>query len=168
MAAGLIGNYSEEAMEDVFSVNLKACFRLSAACLPHFRARGAGRLLFTSSVTGPRVAIPTMTYYAASKSGMNGFIRNAAVELARYQITVNGIEPGFIRTPTLEQMGEEMLARVANFIPMGRIGEPDDVAQAMLFLATDQACYITGQTIVVDGGSTLPESPVFGTLQNAE
>ena len=102
-----------------------------------------------------------MSYYAASKSGMNGFIRNAALELARDQITVNGVEPGFIRTPTLEQLGEEMLHRVERFIPMGRLGEPDDVAQAMLFLAGDEARYITGQTIVVDGGSTLPESPVF-------
>jgi 3-oxoacyl-[acyl-carrier protein] reductase len=168
MAAGLVGDFSEDTMEDVFSVNLKSCFRLSAACLPHFRKRGGGRLLFTSSVTGPRVAIPGMTYYAASKSGMNGFIRNTALELARDQITVNGVEPGFIRTPTLEQMGEQMLKRVASFIPMGRIGEPNDIAQAMLFLATDQARYITGQTIVVDGGSTLPESPVFSASRDAE
>lgn len=166
MVTDLIGDFSEDTMEEVFSVNLKSCFRLSAACLPHFRERGAGRLLFTSSVTGPRVAMPGMTYYAASKSGMNGFIRNTALELAREQITVNGVEPGFIRTPTLEQLGEKMLQRVASFIPMRSIGEPDDVAQAMLFLATDEARYITGQTIVVDGGSTLPESPVFSATRD--
>jgi len=112
--------------------------------------------------------MPEMSYYAASKSGVNGFIRNAALELASLQITVNGVEPGFIRTPALGLLGEKVLHRVASHIPIGRIGDPDDVAQAMLFLATDEARYITGQTIVVDGGSTLPESPVFSTVRNSE
>ena len=156
-----IGHFTEDSMEKVFSVNLKACFRFANACLPHFRKQRGGRLLFTSSVTGPRVGIPAMTYYAASKSGMNGFIRNAALELARHGVTVNGVEPGFIRTPTLELMGEEALKKTAHYIPMGHLGEARDVAQAMLFLATDEARYITGQTLVVDGGSTLPESPLF-------
>jgi 3-oxoacyl-[acyl-carrier protein] reductase len=156
-----IANFSERNLEEVFSVNLKACFRLSAACLPHFRARGQGRLLFTSSVTGPRVAMPGMSYYAASKSGMNGFIRTAALEYAREQITVNGVEPGYIRTPALETMGKETLEQMARFIPKGYFGAPDDIAHAMLFLASNEARYITGQTLVVDGGSTLPESPLF-------
>jgi 3-oxoacyl-[acyl-carrier protein] reductase len=168
MVSGPVEEFSENALEEVLSVNLKSCFRLSSACLPHFRERGGGRLLFTSSVTGPRVAMPEMSYYAASKSGVNGFIRNAALELASLQITVNGVEPGFIRTPALEVLGEKVLHRVASHIPIGRIGDPDDVAQAMLFLATDEARYITGQTIVVDGGSTLPESPVFSTVRNSE
>lgn len=156
-----IANFSERNLEEVFSVNLKACFRLSAACLPHFRTRGQGRLLFTSSVTGPRVAMPGMSYYAASKSGMNGFIRTAALEYAREQITVNGVEPGYIRTPALETMGKETLKQMARFIPLGDFGAPEDVAHAMLFLASDEARYITGQTLVIDGGSTLPESPLF-------
>ena len=156
-----VSTFSEKNIEMVFSVNLKACFRLSAACIPHLKKRGGGRLLFTSSVTGPRVAMPGMAYYAASKSGMNGFIRTAALELARDQITVNGVEPGFIRTPTLETMGEENLKSMASYIPMGVLGESRDIAHAMLFLATDEARYITGQTLVVDGGSTLPETPLF-------
>jgi 3-oxoacyl-[acyl-carrier protein] reductase len=159
---GPIDGYSEQDLETVLAVNLKACWRLSAACIPHFRRRGAGRLLFTSSVTGPRVAMPGTSYYAASKGAINAFIRTAAVELAREKITVNGVEPGYIRTAAMELLAnEEGMAQMARYIPMGYIGAPDDVAHAMLYLASDEARYVTGQTICVDGGSTLPESPVF-------
>lgn len=159
---GPVERYSEEDLETVLAVNLKACWRLSAACIPHFRSRGSGRLLFTSSVTGPRVAMPGTSYYAASKGGINAFIRTAAVELARDRITVNGVEPGYIRTAAMELLAdEEGMAQMARYIPMGYIGDPEDIAHAMLYLASDQARYVTGQTICVDGGSTLPESPVF-------
>lgn len=159
---GAIENLSEDDMEEVFSVNLKACFRLSAACIPHFRKQGGGRLLFTSSVTGPRVAMPGVSYYGASKGGINAFIRIAALELARANITVNGVEPGYIRTAAIELLTDaEGMQGMAKYIPVGYIGEPEDIAYTMLFLAGDEARYITGQTIVVDGGSTLPESPAF-------
>ncbi len=159
---GPVESYSEKDLETVLSVNLKACFRLSAACIPHFRRRGGGRLLFTSSVTGPRVAMPGTSYYAASKGGMNAFIRTAAIELARDNITVNGVEPGYIRTAAMELLAdEEGMAQMAKYIPVGYIGDPKDIAYTMLFLASAEARYITGQTICVDGGSTLPESPVF-------
>ena len=92
---------------------------------------------------------------------MNAFIRTAALELARENITVNGVEPGYIMTQAMGLLaGEEELKEMASFIPKGEIGVPEDIAYTMLFLASDQASYITGQTIVVDGGSTLPESPV--------
>ncbi len=159
---GLVESYSEEDLETVLSVNLKSCFRFSKACIPHFRSRGGGRLLFTSSVTGPRVAMPGTSYYAASKGGMNAFIRTAAIELARDNITVNGVEPGYIRTAAMELLAdEEGLAKMTKYIPAGFMGAPEDIAYCMLYLATDEARYITGQTICVDGGSTLPESPVF-------
>lgn len=160
--AGPIEKYSEDEMETVFSVNLKACFRLSAACIPHFKKQGGGRLLFTSSVTGPRVAMPGFSYYSASKGGVNAFIRSAALELARDNITVNGVEPGYIRTAAMELLTDEAgIKEMESFIPAGKLGEPSDIAYTMLFLASDEAQYITGQTIVVDGGSTLPESPAF-------
>tara|TARA_A100001011_G_scaffold386715_1_gene463108 strand:- start:442 stop:1239 length:798 start_codon:yes stop_codon:yes gene_type:complete len=159
---------SESVLEEVLSVNLKACFRLSSASLAYFKTQGQGRLLFTSSVTGPKVAMPGMSYYAASKSGLNGFIKNAALELAEFKITVNGVEPGFILTPSLEKLGKKTLKGIEAHIPIGRIGDPVDVAQAMLFLASDEAAYITGQTIVVDGGSTLPESPIFASVGREE
>jgi 3-oxoacyl-[acyl-carrier protein] reductase len=164
---GPVAEYSEADLETVLSVNLKACFRLSKACIPHMRRQGGGRLLFTSSVTGPRVAMPGTSYYAASKGGMNAFIRTAAIELARESITVNGVEPGYIRTAAMELLAdEEGMKQMAKYIPMGYIGAPEDIAYAMLYLATDEARYVTGQTIVVDGGSTLPESPAF--LDEAE
>ena len=159
---GPVEDYSEDDLETVLSVNLKACFRLSKAVIPFFRQRGGGRLLFTSSVTGPRVAMPGTSYYAASKGGMNAFIRTAAIELARDNITVNGVEPGFIRTAAMELLAdEEGLKQMAKYIPAGYIGAAEDIAYCMLYLASDEARYLTGQTICVDGGSTLPESPVF-------
>lgn len=159
---GPVEGYSEADLETVLSVNLKACFRLSSAAIPHLRQRQAGRLLFTSSVTGPRVAMPGTSYYAASKGGMNAFIRTLALEVARDRITVNGVEPGYIRTAAMELLAnEEGLKQMAKYIPVGYIGAPEDIANAMLYLASDEARYVTGQTICVDGGSTLPESPVF-------
>lgn len=159
---GLVEDMDEEDLETVLAVNLKACFRLSRACIPQLRQRGGGRLLFTSSVTGPRVAMPGTSYYAASKGGMNAFIRTAALELARDNITVNGVEPGYIRTAAMEILAdEEGMAQMAKYIPVGYIGDPDDIAYAMLYFAGDAARYVTGQTLCVDGGSTLPESPVF-------
>ena len=159
---GAVESYSEEDLETVLSVNLKACFRLSKAVIPSFRERGAGRLLFTSSVTGPRVAMPGTSYYAASKGGINAFIRTAALELAKDNITVNGIEPGYILTAAMQLLAdEEGLAQMTKYIPTGYMGEPEDIAYCMLYLASDEARYITGQTICIDGGSTLPESPVF-------
>jgi 3-oxoacyl-[acyl-carrier protein] reductase len=159
---GNVDEYSEDDLETVLSVNLKACFRYSKAVIPHFRSRGGGRLIFTSSVTGPRVAMPGTSYYAASKGGMNAFIRTAAMELARENITVNGVEPGYIRTAAMELLAdEEGLAQMTKYIPAGYMGKPEDIAYCMLYLASDEARYLTGQTICIDGGSTLPESPVF-------
>lgn len=153
---------SEETLEAMLNINLKACFSLTKYAIPPMKVQGKGRILITSSVTGPQVAMPNIAHYGASKGGVNGFIRMAALELAPHNITVNGVEPGYIQTPALEGMiarfGQENIER---FIPMKRLGKPEDVAQAMLFLASDEASYITGQTIVVDGGSTLPESPLF-------
>jgi 3-oxoacyl-[acyl-carrier protein] reductase len=159
---GPVEGYSEADMETVLAINLKACFRLSAACIPHFRKQKWGRLLFTSSVTGPRVAMPGTSYYAASKGGINAFIRTVALEVARDGITVNGVEPGYIRTAAMELLADEAgMAQMAKYIPLGYIGAPEDIAYAMLYLASEEARYVTGQTICIDGGSTLPESPVF-------
>ena len=89
---------------------------------------------------------------------VNGFIHAAAVELGKYNITVNGVEPGTIVTDTMKEvLGAEEQRKIARMMPLGRIGNPEDVAYAMLFLASDEASYITGQTIVVDGGAILPE-----------
>ena len=119
-------------------------------------------MLVTSSVTGPRVAMPGSAHYAASKAGVNGFIRSAALEYASQGITVNGVEPGYIAKESGRLLADPArAARIAQFIPAGELGAPRDIAYAFCFLASDAARYITGQTIAVDGGSTLPESPFF-------
>ena len=161
-AGGMIEEYSEEELDDCLGTNLKAAFSLAKAAIPHLKKQGGGRLLYTSSVTGPRVAMPGASYYAASKSGLNGFIRTAGLELAPLNITVNGVEPGFIKTPAMDLLADaEGQKEMAKYIPVGEFGMPEDIAYAMLYLASDEARYVTGQTIVVDGGSTIPESPLF-------
>ncbi|MDH0301955.1 MULTISPECIES: SDR family oxidoreductase [unclassified Pseudomonas] len=143
------------------AVNLEALFWLTQGALALFRRQGGGCVLATSSVTGPRVAYPGLSHYAASKAGVNGFIRNAALELAPLNVRVNAVEPGMVRTPAMGNLGDVALnARIAAGVPLGRLGEPADIAAAMLFLASDAARYITGQTLVVDGGATLPETTV--------
>lgn len=142
-----------------FAINVGAAFGLLQAALPCFPAGGGGRMLVTSSVTGPRVAYPGLAHYAASKSGVNGFIRAAALEVAAHGVTVNGVEPGMIRTPAQDNLGgSDVTAALCQGIPLGRLGEPADIAAAMLFLASSGASYITGQTIIVDGGALLPEA----------
>jgi 3-oxoacyl-[acyl-carrier protein] reductase len=156
-----IDELTDAALELTLAVNLKAAFWLTQATVPFMRQRGGGRLLFTSSVTGPTVAMPGTAHYAATKAGLNGFIRTAALEYAREGITVNGVEPGYILTPAMEALGDEgEIDAMAALIPMGKLGMPADIAYAMLYLASGEAGYVTGQTLVVDGGSTLPESPV--------
>ena len=156
-----IDELPDDALDETLNVNLKAAFWLTRAALPYMPRSGGGRFIFTSSVTGPRVSSPGLAHYAASKAGLNGFIKTAALEFAKDNITVNGIEPGYIMTPAMEAYGEEAIRAMENFIPMKKFGQATDVANAMLFLASDEAAYITGQTIVVDGGSILPESQVL-------
>ncbi|EED36477.1 oxidoreductase, short chain dehydrogenase/reductase family [Luminiphilus syltensis NOR5-1B] len=147
-------------LELTLSVNLKTAFWLAQAAIPWLRKSEHGRLLFTSSVTGPRVAMPGLTHYAASKAGLNGFIRSAALEFAKYGVTVNGVEPGLIHTPAMANLGDEANSeRMRANIPLKRLGEPREIAAAMMYLASRDAGFVTGQTIVVDGGALLPENP---------
>ena len=167
--AGIFPFQPLETMEDsdwnhVLEVNLTSAFRLTKACLPHLKERRNGRVLFTSSVTGNRTGIGGLAHYGASKAGLNGFIRSAAMELAPYGITVNGVEPGLVLTPGAEAAttSEERDA-MARFIPLKRWGTPMDIAHAMLYLASEGASYVTGQTIIVDGGALLPENGALMT-----
>ena len=165
---GPVEQYSEADLDTVLSVNLKACFRLSAACIPHMRKRGAGRLLFTSSVTGPRVAMPSTSYYAASKGGINAFIRTAAVELAREKITVNGVEPGVHphrRDGAAGERGRDEGDGQVHPNGLHRRSQGHCLRDAVSRLRRG-ALRHRGRPFAVDGGSTLPESPVF--LQELE
>jgi 3-oxoacyl-[acyl-carrier protein] reductase len=153
-----LADMTAEILDEALTLNLKCCFWLAGAALPFLRNRGGGRLLVTSSVTGPRVAMANATHYAAAKAGVNGFIRAAALELAPQGITVNGVEPGFIAKDRGRLSQPATRARIEHYIPLGKMGCADDIAHAMLYLASPAASFITGQTIVVDGGTTLAES----------
>lgn len=148
----------EDKLDEVLALNLNAAIWLTQAAVPHMKRVGAGRVLVTSSVSA-RVAMGGGAHYSAAKAGVNAFLRGAAFELARDGITVNGVEAGFIAKPGRGSMSQpENRRRIEHFVPMGQMGEADDIAFAMLYLASPQAKYVTGQTIVVDGGSTLPET----------
>lgn len=151
-----LAELEEQTLEHTLAVNLKSCFWLTQAALPALRRAQQARIVVTSSVTGPHTAIPGLAHYAASKAGVNGFIRAAALELAEYAITVNGVEPGLIATQATANLGHG--STLSRGIPLQRLGAPEDIAWAMLFLASRHASYITGQTLVVDGGALLPEN----------
>jgi 3-oxoacyl-[acyl-carrier protein] reductase len=144
--------------DQVLDVNLKGTFLSVQACLPALKARGKGRIVVTSSITGPITGYPGWSHYGASKAGQLGFIRTAAIELAPLNITVNAVLPGNILTEGVKALGPEYIAKMTSAIPSRRLGSVEDVAYAALFLASDEAAFITGQTIVVDGGQVLPES----------
>ena len=161
----LIENTSTDDWDRVMAVNLRGTFNATRAALVPMKAQRYGRMLFTSSITGPHVTSPGHGHYSATKAGINGFIRSAALEFSGYGITVNGVEPGNILTEAIQQhRGAAYIKNMEDSIPLGRLGSPRDVANAFLFLASDDASYITGTTIVVDGGQLLPEGNDFRLL----
>ena len=145
-------------LETVLGTNVKGTVFAVQACLPALADSGRGRIVITSSITGPTTGYPGWSHYAASKAAQLGFIRTAAMELAPKQITINAVLPGSVFTESLEDLGQDHLGAMAASIPLGRLGSTTDIGNAALFLASAEAGYITGQTLVVDGGQVLPES----------
>ena len=150
----LLVDMTEETLDEVLGVNLKGTVFSVQACLPALARSGRGRVILTSSITGPITGYPGWTAYGASKAGQLGFLRTAAIELAPSHITVNAVLPGNIITEGLAGLGPDYAQKMAVAIPMRQLGSVDDIGFAALFLATEEAGYITGQTIVVDGGLT--------------
>ncbi|WP_294536504.1 3-oxoacyl-ACP reductase FabG [uncultured Rhodoblastus sp.] len=142
----------------VMGANLRGTFLTVQACLPEMKARRKGRIVLTSSITGPITGYPGWAHYGASKAGQLGFMRTAAIELAPSHITMNAVMPGNIATEGLADLGPEYAAKMEGSIPMGRLGTVVDIANAALFFASEEAAYITGQTLIIDGGQVLPES----------
>lgn len=142
----------------VMGTNLKGNFLSVKACLPHLKQSDQGRVILTSSITGPVTGFPGWSHYGASKSGQLGFMRTACIELAKDNITMNAVLPGNIITEGLEGLGDDYLQTMAASIPLKKLGVVEDIGNAALFLASKEANYITGQTIIVDGGQILPES----------
>jgi 3-oxoacyl-[acyl-carrier protein] reductase len=154
----LLADMTEEVLDQVLGVNLKGTVLSVQACLPALARSGRGRVILISSITGPITGFPEWTHYGASKAGQLGFMRSAAIELAPSRITVNAVLPGNIITDDLAEPGADQAAKMAAWIPLRRLGSVNDIGYAALFLATEEAGYITGQTIVVDGGQVLPET----------
>ena len=151
-----LASLSDEKWDHTFDVDLKGIFRVVRAAMPAMIARRSGAIVALSSIMGVAYGWDEHVHYSAAKSGVVGLVRGLAVELARSGIRVNGIAPGYIRTAQElskeHSLGPEGLEQAAAFIPMGRVGEPEDIADVAVFLASPAARYITGQTIVVDGG----------------
>ncbi|CAN5316511.1 3-oxoacyl-ACP reductase FabG [soil metagenome] len=147
-----------EDLEQVLAVNFKGTVYIVQAALSALAAGGSGRVIITSSITGPITGYPGWSHYGASKAAQLGFLRTAAIELAPRKITVNAVLPGNIITEGLIGLGEDHVNEMAAAVPAGRLGSAADIGNAALFFATDEASYITGQTLVVDGGQILPES----------
>jgi 3-oxoacyl-[acyl-carrier protein] reductase len=156
--AAKLFDMSEAEWDQVLDVNLKGTFLSVQACLPALKARGKGRIVVMSSITGPITGYPGWSHYGASKAGQLGFIRTAAIELAPFNITVNAVLPGNILTEGVEVLGPDYMAKMTSAIPARRLGSVEDIAYAALFLSSDEAGFISGQTLVVDGGQVLPES----------
>jgi len=164
----LIGflDMSDEDRDFQLDVNIKGVWNSTKAVLPHLKDNGYGRIINMSSVTGPMVADVGEAAYAMTKGAIWGFTKALAMEVVKENITVNAICPGMIRTPMVEQGAakyspdnpDAILDMVAAGIPMGRLGNILEIGELAAFLASDESSYITGTQIVIDGGSTLPET----------
>jgi 3-oxoacyl-[acyl-carrier protein] reductase len=153
-----IAEMTATEFDEVMGINLRGTFLSVKACLAGLAQSGRGRVIVTSSITGPITGFPGWSHYGASKAGQLGFVRTAAIELAAKGITINAILPGNIATEGLIALGEDYMSSMAASIPLKRLGSVEDIANAALFFATEEAGYVTGQTLVVDGGQVLPES----------
>lgn len=150
-----LSQLTDEKWDHTFDIDLKGIFRVARAAAPRMKARKTGSIVCLSSIMGSIYGWDEHVHYSAAKSGVVGLVRGLAVELAREGIRVNGVAPGYIRTAQLlskeHSVGPDA-DKCGEYIPMGRIGEPEDIADVILFLASNAARYITGQVVVVDGG----------------
>lgn len=153
-----IEEMTDETWDITVDTNLKGTFLSVKACLPALKKSGQGRIIITSSITGPVTGFPGWTHYGATKAGQLGFMRTACMELAKFGITVNAVLPGNIATEGLADLGPDYEKTMAASIPLKRLGRVEDIGYAALYFATKEAAYVTGQTIIVDGGQIIPES----------
>jgi len=144
----------ENEWDKVLDVNLKGVFNCTKAVLPQMTNQKSGNIVNIASIAGAVVGYPNLAHYSASKGGVLGFTRSAAIDLAQFNIRVNAIAPGAIETPGTKVVGET-LKQFVQAIPIKRMGQPADIGKSVVFLASEDSSYITGQMIVVDGGLTI-------------
>ena len=163
-------NMSDELRDFHFDINIKGTWNVTKAVLPYMKKNNKGSIVNLSSVTGPMVADSGEVAYATTKAALIGFTKALAMELVNNNIRVNAIMPGYIMTPMVEGMAKEtdasnpdnVVKGIAMGIPMKRLGTIEELGELAAFLASDESSYITGQGIVIDGGSTLPETMTMG------
>jgi acetoacetyl-CoA reductase len=149
---GFLHKMSEDNWQKVIDVDLSSCFHMSHAVLNCMRGRGFGRIVNISSING-QAGMMGVVNYAAAKAGMLGFTKALALENAFKGITVNAICPGYVKTDLIAHVSEEVMTGIIKGIPVGRIGEPEEIARCVTFLADDNAGFITGSTLSVNGGA---------------
>lgn len=152
-----LGDIRAADLDAMMATNVGGALQAMQACLPQMISHGYGRIVLTSSITGAVVGQPGYAHYGATKAAMLGLMRSAALEVVEAGITVNAVLPGNVRTPGLESLGPEHTRQMLAAIPLRRFAEPEEVGWAVRFLASREAGYITGQTLIVDGGQVLPE-----------
>ncbi|PTJ71122.1 3-oxoacyl-ACP reductase FabG [Staphylococcus hyicus] len=154
-----IEELTEADWDNIQNINLKGTFLVTQAVLKQMKQQNYGRVILTSSVTGPITGYPGWAHYGATKAGQLGYMRSAALEYAKYGITINAVQPGNVLTEGLKAQGEAYLEGTRNIIPTHELGEPTDIGYAVAFFAAPEAKFITGQSLVIDGGQILPEEP---------
>jgi 3-oxoacyl-[acyl-carrier protein] reductase len=151
---------SDADWDRVMDVNVKGAVHSLQACIPTMRAQHYGRIVVTSSITGPVTGQPGLAHYAASKAALLGLMRSAALEFIGDGITVNGVQPGNVLTAGVQAFGQQFIDEMAKSIPLGRWADPTEIGWAVRFFASEEAGYITGQSLIVDGGQVLPEGGI--------
>lgn len=151
---GLILRMKDDDWDAVLNVNLTAAFRLTRAAVKGMMKRRHGRIINITSIVGV-TGNPGQVNYCASKAGMIGMTKSLAQEVASRNITVNAVAPGFIATAMTDELNDEQKARINSQIPAGRMGSPEEIAAAVLYLASAEAAYVTGQTLHVNGGMAM-------------
>lgn len=140
-----------EDWDDIVDINLSSAYRVTREVIRGMLARRWGRVIGVASASG-RVGQVGQTHYSAAKGGLIAFVKALAREVATYGVTVNCVAPGFVDTELLAQMPQKKLAEYLKGVPLGRVGQPEEVAAAIAFFASESASYVTGQTLAVDGG----------------
>lgn len=161
---------SDEERDFHFNINIKGTWNVTKTFLPLLKKSQNGAIVNLSSVTGPMVADSGEVAYATSKAAVLGFTKSLAAELVEYNIRVNAIMPGYVKTPMVSSMANlsnkenpnSVIEGIASGIPMKRLAEPREIGELAAFLGSEESSYITGQGIVIDGGSTLPETTTMG------